>query len=40
MKGGINKGFWIAILAGLIVVALFLYFRFRAAKRVERNIAF
>ena len=40
MKGGINRMLWIAILTGLVIIALFLYFRFRAAKRIERNIAF
>jgi hypothetical protein len=31
---------WIAIFAGLFVIALFLYFRFRTTKRIENNIAF
>jgi hypothetical protein len=40
MKGGINMVLWIAIVTGLVIIALFLYFRFRAAKTIERNIAF
>ena len=31
---------WIAIVTGLVIVALFLYFRFRATKRIDKNIAF
>ena len=40
MRGGISQMLWIAIAAGLFVVALFLYVRFRTAKKIERNIAF
>jgi hypothetical protein len=31
---------WIAIATGLLIIALFLYFRFRTGKRIENNIAF
>jgi hypothetical protein len=40
MKGGINKVLWIVAVTGMVIIALFLYLRFRAAKRIERNIAF
>jgi hypothetical protein len=40
MKGGINTVLWIAVVTGMVIIALFLYLRFRAAKRIERNIAF
>ena len=31
---------WIAVLAGVVVIVLFLYFRFRASRKIENNIAF
>jgi len=41
MKGGVCDMLWIAIAASLILVALFLYFRFRdMAKKIERDLFF
>jgi len=31
---------WIAVVGGLLIIAVFLYFRFRTNKRIENNIAF
>ena len=39
-KGGIYIVIWIVIAAASVIIALFLYLRFRAAKKIENNIAF